>query len=233
MGLEAAAAAVAGEEEDRVPAESGASLAAAATNVALAGSAGEGEAVGSKHSGRTLLLAIDLGLKMGASLFSSDGALIRYEYFALGSQDELLELAPRLLREWEADLPATDAGSISHVAIEGGDPPLWDAWESAVGGLRSTPPQLLSVSPHQWRAELLTPKERKSGFAAKEAARLIARQVVDDYGRMERHSGPFKTDAAEAVLVGLHVARGLGWVQRSQPVRRYSNGQPVVPKKSG
>ena len=102
MGLEAAAAAVAGEEEDRVPAESGASLAAAATDVALAGSAGEGEAVGSKHSGRTLLLAIDLGLKMGASLFSSDGALIRYEYFALGSQDELLELAPRLLREWEA-----------------------------------------------------------------------------------------------------------------------------------
>ena len=191
-----------------------------------------------------LLLAIDLGLCSGISLFSADGLLLRYEQFKFSDQTELFEVAPRLLKKWEMDFarvnlghgssPQNKSGKIAYVAIEGGDVPLWDAWKSAVVAMRpngSSPPQLLSISPREWRSELLSKKERQSGFASKEASRLIARQVVEDYGIMGAHSGSFSTDVAESVLVGLHVARRLGWIRRNEAVRRYSNGHVVLPRK--
>ena len=56
--------------------------------------------------------------------------------------------------------------------------------------------------------------------------RLIARQVVLDFMGSE-HDGTFPTDAAEAVLVGYHALRCLGWVTREPAVRRFSNGDVV------
>jgi len=47
---------------------------------------------------------------------------------------------------------------------------------------------------------------------------------------MEQHSGKFKTDVAEAVVMGLYVARKLGWITREPAVRRYTNGAIMVPK---
>jgi len=58
----------------------------------------------------------------------------------------------------------------------------------------------------------------------------IAIQVVSDFGTMGAHSGTFKTDVAESVLVGFYVACRLGWVTRQPPIRRYSNGGVVLPK---
>ena len=46
-----------------------------------------------------------------------------------------------------------------------------------------------------------------------------------------RHEGSFNTDAAEAVLLGFFSVLELGWVHRSPSVRRYQNGDIVVPKK--
>ena len=90
----------------------------------------------------------------------------------------------------------------------------------------------VDVSPEAWRADLLLPKERKSGVAAKAAARLVARQIVAE------HSAPgcvqpekLPTDAAEAVLAGYHAVRQLGWRgSKAEPaVKRYTNGAVVLP----
>ncbi|EOD21629.1 hypothetical protein EMIHUDRAFT_207581 [Emiliania huxleyi CCMP1516] len=181
-----------------------------------------------------LLLAVDLGLRSGASLFSADGELLRYEQLRFADETALREEAPQLIASWEADVNAAAAGqtssaaaprrwAITHVAIEGGDPPLWEAWGEAHGAAP------LSVSADEWRRHLLTRKERSSGSCAKAAARLVARQVVADFGAMEAHVGAFKTDAAEAVLMGYYAYR-LGWTTREPPIRRFSNGNVVLPK---
>ena len=47
---------------------------------------------------------------------------------------------------------------------------------------------------------------------------------------MGRHDGAFNTDAAVAVLLGYFATLELGWRVRSPPVRRYQNGDIVLPK---
>ena len=109
--------------------------------------------------------------------------------------------------------------------MEGGDVAILNAWSSAASDV-----SILRVSPEEWRYELLQPKEKLSGADCKAAARLIARQVVSDFGSMEKHNGKFKTDVAEAVVMGLYVSRKLGWITRTPAIRRYSNGNVVVPR---
>lgn len=83
------------------------------------------------------------------------------------------------------------------------------------------------VTPEAWRRDLLLSRERSSGARAKTAAREIAKQLAHDVGGSV-HLGPFKTDAAEAVLVGYHAVRALGWARREPAVRRYQNGA-IIP----
>jgi len=192
-----------------------------------------------------LLLAVDLGLRMGASLFNDRGELIRYEQLYFEDADELFEQVPILLQTWEAEanksaeindeLSATKQWTLTHVAIEGGDVTLLEAWRSAVeiddpsglpkGGRGA---RLHTVRPEEWRADLLVKKEKTSGRKSKEAARLIARQVVDDFSA-ETHSGKFKTDVAEAVTLGFYMSRRLGWIESS--VRRATNSMILVPRR--
>jgi Calcineurin-like phosphoesterase len=188
----------------------------------------------------SLLLAVDMGLKSGVSLFSSEGKLLRYEQFQF-DQDELPETAKKLVAEWERAVidDNNDAGSgtttakscLSHIAVEGVNGYMFRAWAEAAAS--SIKPCVLKVSPEEWRAELSNKKERRhnGGQDANAAARLIARQVVDDYGVMGTHQGKFKTDVAEAVCLGLYASRRLGWIGQEPAVRRYSNGNIIVPKK--
>jgi predicted phosphodiesterase len=178
----------------------------------------------SNNNNNHLLLAVDLGLKSGVSLFSSDGKLVRYEQFQF-ERDSLERSIPRMIRQWEDQ--AGDCCKVTHLAIEGGDTALLGMWERATPGIST-----LRVRPEEWRAELLTWKENKNGASAKAASRLIARQMVTDFGIMEEHCGKFPTDMAESVLLGTHVARRLGWIQREPAVRRYTNGNVVTPKKA-
>jgi hypothetical protein len=175
-------------------------------------------------NGNHLLMAVDLGLKSGVSLFNSNGQLIRYEQF-LFDRGTLEETIPRMIQEWESE--AGEDWSVTHLAIEGGDTALLNMWERATPNLST-----LRVRPEEWRAEMLTKKESQDGASAKAASRLIARQVVEDFGIMDQHEGKFHTDVAEAVLLGMHVARRLGWIEREPAVRRYSNGNVVIPKKA-
>ncbi|CAB9518483.1 Metallophosphoesterase domain-containing protein 1 [Seminavis robusta] len=197
----------------------------------------------------SLMLAIDLGLKSGAALFNSQGQLLRYEQFQFDIEDIAMRTR-QLVLDWERD--ANDetfmenvanngndnnndqhSGSskrksqLTHIAIEGVNGDMLRAWEEAAPSL-----SVLRVPPEEWRSELLHKKERcNGGQDAKAAARLIARQIVNDYGIMGVHEGKFKTDVAEAVCLGLYVSRRLGWIQRDPAVRRYSNGNIVVPPK--
>ena len=174
-----------------------------------------------------LLMAVDLGLKSGVSLFNDDGNLIRYEQF-LFDRDNLQEEFEEIIRKWEDEATCENGedGKITHIAIEGGDTGLLNTWAEAAPNH-----SILRVSPEEWRSELLNKKENQSGATAKEASRLIARQIVADLGTMENHTGKFPTDVAESVCLGMYVARRLGWIEREPAVRRFTNGNIVTPKK--
>lgn len=137
------------------------------------------------------------------------------------------------MADWEARYQALDhdgakSSHITHVAVEGADVALRNVWRKIVE--EDLHCKMLIVKPEEWRADLLLAKEKASGEAAKEASRLIARQLVADYGGI-LHEGKFPTDVAEAVLLGYHVSRRLDWIPRREPcIRRYSNGSIVIPK---
>mmetsp|Transcript_46493 Transcript_46493/g.140862 ORF Transcript_46493/g.140862 Transcript_46493/m.140862 type:complete len:878 (-) Transcript_46493:1543-4176(-) len=197
-----------------------------------------------------LLLAIDLGLRMGASCFDEQGVLLWYEQFQYADEEELRQSAPKLIEKLELNVNENSTEDskrwlVTHVVVEGGDAILLDAWRAAVEDVADSNPDdsedlltstmrnapfLLNIKAEEWRAELLLPKEKKSTATAKAAARLIARQVVCDCGKKERHIGKFSTDAAEAVAVGFYMARRLGWVTREPAVRRTSNGIVMIPR---
>ena len=159
-----------------------------------------------------------------------------------GGGGGMTEVVPR---DRDSDAGAPPRLPVTHLAIEGRDVMLRDEWDAAAlrtarrlggeaRGVRVA--RRVDVSPEAWRADLLLPKERKSGVAAKAAARLVARQIVAE------HSAPgcvqpekLPTDAAEAVLAGYHAVRQLGWRgSKAEPaVKRYTNGAVVLPSGSG
>ena len=200
------------------------------------------------------LLAVDLGLRTGLALYDGHGTLLRYAQYpkvtdavALGdlaeawlageaAEDETVEADATATSQGddEQGAPAgetSEARPVTHLAIEGRDVALRDEWAAAALRVArrlgaAAPARPVDVSPEAWRRELLLPKERKTGVAAKAAARLVARQVVVDRGAAgQAHAGRFPTDAAEAVLVGYYAVRRLGWGDTTgPPVRRYTNG---------
>ena len=148
-----------------------------------------------------------------------------------------------LRRQWEeavaqemAECAAAEAAEAAEAADEDAGAAAAAAAVAAGGGFGGGGGELrvMVVEPRAWRRALLTPKEQKTGKLAKAAARLIARQVVAECSAQAdaRHEGAFNTDAAEAVLLGFFSVLELGWVQRSPSVRRYQNGDIVVPKKA-
>lgn len=185
-----------------------------------------------------MLLAVDLGLRCGASLFDDSGRLIRYEQLRFTDTKDLYTQAPLLIESWEREAnediltsttnQPTKRKRLSYLAIEGGGE-LYDAWESCLENESMMHMQLVSVRPEEWRAHLLLPKERESSRTCKEAARLLARQVVAQCGNMAKHEGKFKTDAAESVAMGYYMASHLGWIKRNPMVERYTNGKIIVP----
>lgn len=126
---------------------------------------------------RSLLLAVDLGLRTGLSLFDDEGRLLRFEYFHFGSPDELRSNAERILREWEAAVSHSSGSPclISRVAVEGNDASLWPVWRDACEGRA-----LLEVKPDQWREDLLTFDDRRSGESAKAASRELAQSILKE-----------------------------------------------------
>lgn len=178
---------------------------------------------GEEQQSRQLLIAVDLGLRTGVSMFDDTGRLVRYENFHLDSVDHLRDTAKALLDEWELDMNRhantlnneQKMFKVTHVAIEGSDPPLADAWRQACNGQRS----LLFVKPEEWRGDLLTKEEIISGESSKAASRRMAEQIVAEYGASNTKNDcrDFQTDMAESILLGLHVTRRLSWGPLKDP----------------
>lgn len=195
-----------------------------------------------KDGEKELLLAIDLGLNCGASMFDDSGSLLRYEQLRFQNEEDLYQRAPELIESWVQDVndvmkekKEEKCCSLSYLVIEGGGHYL-DAWEESLNNNNNendNDVQLICIRPEEWRSYLLTDKEKESSRASKEAARLIARQIVFEHSsssKKKKHEGKFKTDCAESVSIGYYMASRLGWVKKDPLVNRYTNGKVIVPR---
>lgn len=146
----------------------------------------------------TALLAVDVGVRTGLALYGADGRLRWYRSQNLGSIVRLRRAAPQFI---------TESGATVVVAEGGG--PVADVWESACERLGV---DHLRVSAERWRAELLLPRDQRTGEDAKRTANVIARRVIEWSGAPRPTS--LRHDAAEAILVGLWGVVQLGWLSR-------------------
>ena len=141
-----------------------------------------------------LLLAVDLGLRTGMSLFSDNGKLLKYKEFHLADKADLEKVAAEVIEGWPREMGLST--TLTHIAIEGSAPPLWKIWKK-VGRYQ----HLLEVKPDEWRNDLLTRAESQSGDSAKAASLLVARQIIIDYGNAT------KMDLSELGIVSEMCAR--------------------------
>ena len=183
------------------------------------------------------LLSVDLGLRSGFAVFDNEGKLTT----AFGRHFESQSNIETSINQVLVDV--TRNYSITHYVLEG-DNVLQQAWREAIASFTGTDREtveIISVSPAEWRAQMLVKRETDSGSSAKAAARLIARQIMWRAGLVDEYpTQPMDTDVAEAILIGYYTTRTkLNWVgndkkmspYRTTLVERYSNGNVVLPPK--
>lgn len=158
-----------------------------------------------------LLMAVDLGLRTGVCLLDQQGRILQYAQFHYDTTDALCKGAEKLLKEWQEEYNRVNGAYISHLAIEGSDPPVLDAWRTAASKLRR-PPAILYVRPEEWRSDMLSHADQQSGALAKEASERLAEALL--HQQEQDSGGAVATDVAESILLGVHVARRLGWVTK-------------------
>jgi hypothetical protein len=142
------------------------------------------------------LLAVDIGLRTGLAAYDRTGDLIHYRSQHFGS-------AGRLARGLRAILEAYP--DLTHLVLEGGGH-IAALWERR--GLKKDI-QVSCIAAETWRADLLTPSQRRTGREAKRAALVKAREIID---RSTAKSPTSLThDAAEAILIGHWAVTCLGW----------------------
>lgn len=134
-----------------------------------------------------MLLAVDLGMKLGLAWFGEDGRLVRARSTRFPNRATLKRALPAI---WE-EMPG-----VTHVVLEGGGD-LADLWrKSALKHGLSTE----TITAEEWRQEVLAPSQMRSGKQAKAVAEEMALQIARD------SDVPPKTelgnDTAEAILFG-------------------------------
>lgn len=144
------------------------------------------------------LLAVDVGVRTGVALYGEDGRLRWYRSHNMGSANGLKRALPALIG---------DGTGVTNVIAEGGGTlaQLWQR-ECARQGVHFT-----RVSAEDWRADLLYPREQRSGIGAKRTADVLARRVIEWSGAPRATS--LRHDAAEAILIGFWGALSLGWLE--------------------
>lgn len=147
------------------------------------------------------LLAVDLGLRTGLAVYGGDGRPRHVTSRHLGSRRQLRGMVRAVLAEHEPQV----------VLVEG-DRELARGWHA---GADRTGARSLGVTPETWRPRLLHPSERRDGARAKAAARRLAPLVLE-WGGL-RVSTALRTDAAEAVLIGLFGVLAEGWLTALPP----------------
>jgi hypothetical protein len=143
------------------------------------------------------LLAVDLGLRTGLALFGDDGRVRWYRSHNVGNVARLRRAVEGILDE---------QSDVAVVVVEG-DRRLGEIWRRAAQRRGMT---FRVVSPERWRARLLLDREKRSGTAAKRSAGVLARRVIEWSGASRPTS--LRSDAAEAILIGLWGVLEVGWI---------------------
>jgi hypothetical protein len=149
-----------------------------------------------------MLLAVDVGLRVGLASYGRDGRLSRYRSHNFG--------APSRLRRGVVTILDAMPG-LAWLVLEGGGP-LADVWEREA--VRREVP-VLRVAAETWRTRLLLSREQRSGIAAKQHADDLARHVITWAGAPRPTS--LRHDAAEAILIGLWGVLEVGWLPALPP----------------
>lgn len=144
------------------------------------------------------LLAVDLGYRTGLALFGDDGRLRWYRSHNVGNVARLRRAVERILDEQTG---------VAVVVVEG-DRRLSEIWKRAA---RRRGIEVVVVSPERWRQCLLLDREARSGAAAKRNAGVLARRVIEWSGAARPTS--LRSDAAEAILIGLWGVLDQGWLE--------------------
>lgn len=147
-----------------------------------------------------MILAIDLGLKFGFALYSSEGKLLRYGSHNFGATARMKRAAWTMLREPEG---------ITHLVVEGGGK-LEKVWTQPAEKLGI---HIEIISAETWRRDLLLARDQRSGEQAKARADELARNVISSSALSPPKS--LRHDAAEAILVGFWQLLRIGWLDES------------------
>lgn len=145
------------------------------------------------------LLAVDLGLRTGLSLFGHDGRLRCYRSQNFGTATRLRRRVHGLL---------DDLSDLAWLVLEGGGP-LATIWEREA---RRRGVAVRRISAEDWRRELLYPREQRNGPQAKHKAENLARRIIEWSGAPRPTS--LRDDAAEAILIGLWGVLDVGWLEK-------------------
>ena len=145
-----------------------------------------------------VLLAVDLGLRTGLSLFQDDGRLVWYRSRNFGTAARLRRRVHRLLRELK---------DLAWLVLEGGGP-LATIWEREA---RRRGVAVRRISAERWRRELLYPREQRNGKQAKHRAEDIARRIIA-WSDAPRPTA-LRHDTAEAILIGFWGVLEVGWLK--------------------
>ncbi len=143
------------------------------------------------------LLSVDLGVKTGLALFSSEGRLLWHRSQNFGNKTRLRKAIP-----WIVSLEE----DISYIVIEGGGPLLkiWDSY------LEKRNIEVLHIMAEEWRHALLLTREQRKGSQAKEKALHYAGIIIQKISNQK--IAPANDNAAEAILIGTWAMEKLGWI---------------------
>lgn len=144
-----------------------------------------------------MLLAVDLGVRMGVAVYDRDRGITRYASHNFGSVSRLKRAARSIV---------CGIDPLEHVFLEG-DANLARHW-SRVAEPRGARCHI--VTAETWRDALMLPRERRSGSEAKRNAQALAIRALEQ-GCAKRPTGPLRHDAAEAILIAVYGATTLGW----------------------
>ncbi|MBP5638450.1 MAG: hypothetical protein J6X55_03165 [Victivallales bacterium] len=146
----------------------------------------------SSSSLKSVLLAIDVGMKAGFAWFDGKGMLIRARSTRFANRAMLKRALPSIWAE---------ISGVNQVVLEGqGD--IADIFKKSAMRV-SLPVQQFSAE--EWRKDMLLVRERRTGRQAKATAETLALKIARECGNSPKCV--YDDDAAEAVLFGLWYAR--------------------------
>lgn len=143
------------------------------------------------------LLGVDLGLRTGLALYSDEGKLLFTRCRQLKSNRALKSAVHAWLKECD---------DLAFVFVEG-DKRLGDIWQKEANKLRA---DTFRVAPETWRPHFFYPREMSDKHRAKEHAERYAALAIEKLAVQKPTS--LRTDAAEAILIGLYGLKKVGWV---------------------